>query len=103
MTLCQVQILTPEKKVKVKVKKVLDKLGAYHCMPATGGYGANGVPDILACYKGKFIGIECKANGGKPTALQKKHLKDIQTAQGFSIVIDELNVDMLESLLQQLQ
>jgi Holliday junction resolvase len=72
-------------------------------MPATGGYGANGVPDILACYKGKFIGIECKANGGKPTALQKKHLKDIQTAQGFSIVIDELNVDMLESLLQQLQ
>lgn len=91
--------MTPEKKVKIKVKKILDRLGAYHCMPSTGGYGASGVPDIIACYKGRFVGIECKANGGKPTALQKKHLKDIQTAEGFSVVIDELNVDMLESLL----
>lgn len=91
--------MTPEKKVKIKVKKILDKLGAYYCMPATGGYGTNGVPDIIACYKGLFVGIECKANGGKPTALQKKHLKDIQTAEGFSVVIDELNVNMLESLL----
>ena len=50
--------MTPEKKVKTKVKSILDKLGAYHCMPATGGYGANGVPDIIACYKGLFVGIE---------------------------------------------
>jgi len=94
--------LTPEKKVKIKVKSILDKLGAYHCMPATGGYGANGVPDIIACYKGLFVGIECKANGGRPTALQKKHLKDIKTSKGFSIIIDEHNIDMLESLLHQL-
>jgi len=95
--------LTPEKKVKIKVKKVLDKLGAYHCMPATGGYGASGVPDIIACYKGLFVGIECKANGGKPTALQLKHLSNIKSAKGFSIIIDEHNVDMLESLLHHLQ
>jgi|TARA_R110000803_G_scaffold1606_7_gene5119 Holliday junction resolvase len=94
--------MTPEKKVKTKVKSILDKLGAYHCMPSTGGYGASGVPDIIACYKGLFVGIECKANGGKPTALQRKHLKDIQTAKGFSIIVDELNIDMLESLLLQL-
>jgi Holliday junction resolvase len=94
--------MTPEKKIKIKVKSILDKLGAYHCMPSTGGYGASGVPDIIACYKGLFVGIECKANGGKPTALQRKHLKDIQTAKGFSIIVDELNIDMLESLLLQL-
>ena len=101
-TLCYDTNMTPEKKVKTKVKSILDKLGAYHCMPATGGYGANGVPDIIACYKGLFVGIECKANGGRPTALQRKHLKDIQTAKGFSIIIDEHNIDMLESLLDQL-
>jgi Holliday junction resolvase len=94
--------MTPEKKIKIKVKSILDKAGAYHCMPSTGGYGASGVPDIIACYKGLFVGIECKANGGKPTALQRKHLKDIQTAKGFSIIVDELNIDMLESLLLQL-
>tara|TARA_R110002020_G_scaffold372944_1_gene584357 strand:+ start:2527 stop:2814 length:288 start_codon:yes stop_codon:yes gene_type:complete len=95
--------LTPEKKVKIKVKKILDDLGAYHCMPATGGYGANGVPDIIACYRGLFVGIECKANRGKPTALQLKHLSDIKSAKGFSIIIDEHNIDMLKSLLHHLK
>ena len=76
--------MTPEKKVKIKVKKILDKLGAYHCMPSTGGYGASGVPDIIACYKGRFVGIECKANGGNPLHFKRnisktfKPLKDSQ-------------------------
>jgi Holliday junction resolvase len=87
---------TPEKKVKTKVIKVLKDLGAYYCMPATGGYGASGVPDIIACYKGTFVGIECKANGGKPTLLQQKHLRDISIAGGKSLLIDETNIDMLE-------
>ena len=89
--------MTPEKKVKTKVKKVLDALVAYHCSPATGGYGASGVPDILACYQGRFIGIECKANGNKPTALQQKHLREISMQLGTALIIDETNVDMLES------
>ena len=91
--------MTPEKKVKIKVKSILDKVGAYHCMPATGGYGASGVPDIIACYKGNFIGIECKANGNKPTALQNKHLYNIKKAQGYSMVIDETDIDALELFL----
>ena len=70
-------------------------------MPATGGYGASGVPDIIACYEGRFIGIECKANGGKPTALQKKHLADIKKAKGLSLLIDETNIDVLEYLLKK--
>jgi hypothetical protein len=93
---------TPEKKVKIKVKSILDKVGAYHCMPATGGYGASGVPDIIACYKGNFIGIECKANGNKPTALQNKHLYNIKKAQGYSMVIDETDIDALELFLETL-
>ena len=94
--------MTPEKKVKTKVKSILDKVGAYHCMPATGGYGASGVPDIIACYKGNFIGIECKANGNKPTALQNKHLYNIKKAQGYSMVIDETDIDALELFLKTL-
>jgi len=88
--------MTPEKKVKEKVKKKLKELKCYYCMPATGGYGASGVPDIIACYKGTFIGIECKANGNKPTELQQKHLRDISISGGKSLVIDETNVDMLQ-------
>ena len=85
-----------EKKVKEGVKKILKKLGCYYCMPATGGYGASGVPDILVCYRGRFIGIECKSGNNRPTALQEKHLNNISEAKGQSLVIDESNIDMLE-------
>jgi len=88
--------LTPEKKVKEKVKHILKELSCYYCMPSTGGYGSSGVPDIIASYRGKFIGIECKANGNKPTALQQKNLTNILNSLGQSLVIDEKNVDMLE-------
>ena len=86
-----------EKKVKEKVKKILKKLDCYYCMPATGGYGASGVPDIIGCFKGRFLAIECKSDGNKPTELQKKHLSDISKAKGQALVIDETNIDMLES------
>ena len=69
-------------------------------MPSTGGYGSSGVPDIIACCQGKFIGIECKANGNTPTDLQQKNLQDIINAEGQSLVIDEKNVDMLKLLIQ---
>lgn len=91
--------MTPEKKVKVKVCKVLKAMGCYHFYASTGGYGASGIPDIVACYQGKFVGIECKANGNTPTALQLKHLNDIEKAGGQSLVIDENNVDILEMLI----
>ena len=60
-------------------------------------YGRSGVPDIVACYRGKFFGIECKSGSNKPTALQEKNLDDINKAGGFSIVINEDNVDDLMS------
>ena len=87
--------MTPEAKVKAKVKRVLTDIGAYYTMPVTGGYGNSGVPDFLVCYEGKFYGIECKANGGKPTALQLKHLDDIRKAGGVALLIDETNVETL--------
>ena len=53
--------MTPEAKVKNKAVKQLKELGAYYFFPATAGFGKSGVPDIVACYKGMFFGIECKA------------------------------------------
>jgi hypothetical protein len=90
---------TPEGKVKAKVKKLLAEHGAYHFMPATHGYGSSGVPDIIACLHGKFIGIECKANGGKPTALQLKNLQELSSAGGISVLVDETGLDKLKVLL----
>ena len=92
--------MTPEAKVKKKAKMVLDNLGAYHFSPMTGGYGNSGVPDIVACYEGYFLGIECKANGGKPTLLQKHNLERIASTGGYSVIVDESNVEQLRELIQ---
>ena len=92
---------TPEGKVKRKVKQVLDSMNAYYVMPATGGYGSSGVPDILCCINGKFIGIECKANGGKVTRLQQSHLDSIvQRGGGVALIVDEGVLPYLPILLR---
>ena len=93
---------TPEGKVKKQVKKVLDDLGAYHFSPATGGYGASGIPDIIACYKGMFIGIECKSGKNVPTMLQKHNMDLIRQAGGYTTVINESNIETLLATLKEL-
>ena len=85
--------MTPEAKVKKAVKKILDSLGAYYFSPQSGIYGRSGVPDIVGCYKGCFFAIECKANGGVPTALQLKEIQKIKDAGGAAFVVDEHNID----------
>lgn len=91
--------MTPEGKVKKKVTSILKELGAYYFYPVTGGYGRSGVPDIVCCLAGNFIGIECKAGDNKPTALQEKNMKEIQAAGGFAFVVNEDNIDALERVL----
>lgn len=95
--------LTPEKKVKDKVKKVLVDAGAYYFMPGTHGFGASGVPDIVGCYQSKFFGIECKAGGNKPTALQLRNLSHITTAGGYALVVNEDNLNDVSNMLKEIQ
>lgn len=91
---------TPEKKVKKKVRALLDELGAYYVMPVTGGYGSQGAPDFLVCLKGKFVGIETKAGKGKTTALQDLNLQKIRDAGGVALVIYETDIDKLKHILE---
>lgn len=95
--------MTPEAKVKKKVKDLLKLYGAYYAMPIGTGFGNAGVPDFLVCLAGKFVGIECKAGKGKTTALQDKNLEQIKAAGGVSFVVNEDNLDDLESLLDTVE
>jgi Holliday junction resolvase len=92
--------MTPEKKVKQRVVAQLKALGAYYFYPATGGYGSSGVPDVVCCLDGRFIGIECKAGKGKTTALQDKNLREISEAGGLAMIVNEDNVEQLTDLLK---
>ena len=94
--------MTPEAKVKKKVVDVLKKNGAYYFFPATGGYGRSGVPDIVSCYRGVFVAIECKAGNNKPTPLQQAEMGKIKQAQGFVLVVNEDNIDDVTTLLRDI-
>ena len=83
---------TPEAKVKDKVVAILKAMKCYYFYPVTGGYGGSGVPDIIICYRGNFVGIECKAGRGRTTPLQQKNLRDIIAAGGTAVVVNEANI-----------
>lgn len=87
--------MTPEAKVKKKVYKILKEKGAYYFSPIMTGYGKMGIPDVIACYRGVFIAIECKAGKNRPTELQQKNLDEISKSGGYALVINELNLDKL--------
>lgn len=49
-------------------------------------FSSRGVPDIILCIKGKFIGVELKVGDNKPTPLQVNYLNRIASAGGQSHV-----------------
>ena len=87
--------MTPEAKVKKKVKEILDQMGVYHFSPMQNGMGRAGIPDIIGCLDGQFLGIECKAGRGTTTALQERELTRIQNAGGYALVVNEENINQL--------
>lgn len=93
---------TPEAKVKTAVIKILKANNVYYFFPATHGYGRSGVPDIVSCVRGRFVAIECKAGNNKPTALQERELDNIRRARGIAVVINENNINLLETILKEL-
>ena len=95
--------MTPEKKVKDAVVKILRLRGAYHFFPVTGGFGRSGIPDIVVCYKGNFIGIECKAGVNKPTALQEAEMRKIIDAQGVALWVNEKTIEDVTKLLDTIE
>ena len=89
-----------EQKIQSEIKSYLETMGAYvvKVVQATKA----GVPDLLVCYKGLFIGIEVKKPSTKNNVskLQVHNLNLIKAAEGTAIVA--WDVDMIKDLLEDL-
>ena len=92
---------TPEKRVKDKVVKLLKEAGVYYFYASTHGFGRSGVPDLVCCMGGRFIGIECKAGKNKPTPLQEKEMAAIRDAGGTTLVVNEDNINDVKELINE--
>lgn len=82
--------MTPEGKVKEKVKKLLKEYGAYYHMPVQNGMGKPSL-DFVCCHKGRFLAIETKTEKGKLTLRQQATIDEMQKAGAIVLVIRGVN------------
>lgn len=79
--------MTPESKVKKKLKTYLNKFDTYQYWPVPGGFGATSV-DVLVCWHGRWIGIECKRAGVcEPTPQQAAVMKQMRAAGAITWLV----------------
>lgn len=62
-----------------------------------------GLPDMIGCYKGRFIAMELKKPGGHATDLQAFTMEQIEAAGGYATTIHsyEEAVDFLDTVPDQ--
>lgn len=84
--------MQPERRISVRIIKYLNSLPECWAFKVHGSeMQTAGVPDILACYRGRFIGIETKMPGKKPSAMQEYIIGLIREADGMVLVAHSLD------------
>lgn len=85
--------MAAEKQFENKIKQYLKDNNCWSVKFFANSYTKKGIPDILACVNGYFLGIEVKAPNGIPSELQKHHVKKINESGGFAIILYPKNYD----------
>lgn len=93
----------PEKTFETKIKNYLKSEGAWFVKFFANRMTKSGIPDILACVNGYFVGIEVKADSGKPSLLQLEKIEEIRKAGGFAFVVYPSGFDKLKAFIQDLK
>ena len=90
-----------EKRIENSIKHWLETNNCW-LIKVQGGSNnpSTGVPDILACYKGRFIGIEVKTPTGRLTKIQQYHIDQINKSGGIAFVatsIEDVRVELKDA------
>ncbi len=76
-----------EKRYEMQVRKFLESKGCWILKTYSNGVQRAGVPDLLVCYRGKFLGLEIKASNGRPSELQLWNIEKIKEAGGYATIL----------------
>ena len=77
-----------ERDIVAAIMRMLKKWPRCFCWKEHGGmYGTAGIPDLIICYKGRFIGLECKVGKNTATVLQQQTIRQILKAGGYAVVV----------------
>lgn len=78
--------MQPEYRIVQNIKKLIKSRGGW-CVKIHGGpYQDTGTPDILACYRGRFIAVEVKTARGVARPEQRVAQRAITGAGGYALI-----------------
>ena len=80
-----------EKTITNQILKYLKNLpDCFAFKEHSGLYGTSGIPDIIICYKGKFVAFEVKTEKGKFSKLQEITIEKIRNAKSMAFKVTSL-------------
>ena len=97
-----VVIITKEQDIQTSIMNYISSIGGLPLkFNNIGIYAKAGISDIIACIKGRFVAIEVKRPGNKPSALQVNFINAINSIGGLAFWADNLEdvKDKLKELL----
>lgn len=93
-----------EKNFENRVKKYLKDQGCWYVKYWAGGeFTKAGIPDLLVCCNGYFLGVELKGPKGRPSELQLWNIKQIKNAGGIALVLYPKDFEEFKTLIQNLK
>jgi len=96
--------MASEKQFENKIKKFLKDEGCWFLKYWAGAsYTKSGIPDLLICCNGYFLGVEVKAPRGKPSELQLWNIEKIKEAGGIGLVLYPKDFDSFKELIYKLK
>lgn len=91
-----------EKTFQTKLIKLIQNNNGYVVKFNASAISKIGVPDLLACINGKFIGLEVKKENGKPTDIQLWNIEKIKKSGGIAMVVRPSDYENIEKLIKKL-
>lgn len=95
--------MAEEKKFEEKVKKYLKEEGCWVLKTWSNGVQRKGIPDLLVCCNGFFLGVELKASNGSPTELQLYNIRKIRESSGLAIVLYPNDFERFKQIIKDLK
>ena len=94
--------MAAEKNFENRLKKFLEDEDCWFVKFFANAYTKSGIPDLLVCCNGYFVGVEVKAPNGKPSELQKWNIKKINESGGIGVVLYPDQFDDFKKLIEWL-
>ncbi len=76
-----------EASIKKAIREALKERGAFWSLVPEGTFAKPGDPDMIICYKGRFVGMEGKTPVGRLSDVQKLRRTQIEAAGGIYAVV----------------